>query len=106
MDIFPAQHCRYRFASAGGGAVRGAVAVCLRRRGPWGGCAGRLTRAFGAGQSGRVAVDGHFSARTAAALPLPAEKAVWNFPVYRSRLPSNSSNVAGRDPGWSSRYLW
>ena len=47
-----------------------------------GGCAGvvrweRLTRAFGAGKSGRVAADGHFSARTAAALPLPAEKAVW-----------------------------
>ena len=28
------------FASAGGGAVRGAVDVCLRRRGPWGGCVG------------------------------------------------------------------
>ena len=37
---------------------------------------GAADAAFGAGKSGRVAADGHFSARTAAALPLPAEKAV------------------------------
>ena len=46
-----------------------------------GGCAGavrgeRLTRAFGAGKSGWVAAGKHFFACTAAALPLPAEKAV------------------------------
>jgi len=37
---------------------------------------GAADAAFGAGKSGRVAADGHFSARTAAALPIPAEKAV------------------------------
>ena len=49
-----------------------ACAVGGRGEGAW----GRLMRAFGAGWSGRVAADGHFSARTAAALPLPAEKVV------------------------------
>ena len=66
-----------RFASAGGGAVRGAVAVCLRRRGDVRGPrAGRLTRAFGAGRAAGWRRASIFFACTAAALPLPAEKAV------------------------------
>ena len=56
--------------------VREPAPVCPCCRG--GVCGGRAwgaaDAAFGAGKSGRVAADGHFSARTAAALPLPAEK--------------------------------
>ena len=37
--FFPVARIAF-LAAAGGGAVRGPVAVCLRRRGPWGGCAG------------------------------------------------------------------
>ena len=76
MYILSTQHFLCRLASAGGGGVRGAVAVCLRRRGDVRGPrAGRLTRAFGAGKSGRVAAGKHFFACTTAALPIPAEKA-------------------------------
>ncbi len=56
--------------------VRGPAPVCLCCRGvcesrAW----GAADAAFGAGKSGRVAADGHFVARPAAALPIPAEKA-------------------------------
>ena len=60
MFFFLVLRARHQFfASAGGGAVREPVAVCLRRRGPWGGCVGsadaglrsRLERQGGGGQA-------------------------------------------------------
>ena len=62
------------FAPAGAGAVREPVDVCLRRRGPWGGCVGRLARVNIWRKGGRVRADGHFVARTAAALPAPPDR--------------------------------
>ena len=61
------------FAPAGAWAVRGPVDVCPCRRGPWGGCVGRLARVNIWRKGGRVRADGHFVARTAAALPAPPE---------------------------------
>ena len=59
--------------------VRGPAPVCLCCRGVCGSRAwGAADAAFGAGKSGRVAADGHFAARPAAALPIPAEK-LWEL---------------------------
>ena len=57
--------------SAGAWGVRGPVAVCLRRRGPWGACAGEAGAMGLWREGGRVLVGGHFSAQTSAALPPP-----------------------------------
>ena len=54
-------------AAAGAVGVREPADVCLRRRGPWGGCVGRLSPGVGGRKACGVRLGGHFVVRTAAA---------------------------------------
>ena len=62
--------------------MRGPVAVCLWRRGPWGACAGEAGAMGLWREGGRVLVDGHFSARTSASLPPPPKTLVLARQVF------------------------